>query len=683
MSLEGATSVTGGTTLLDPSADGDYHATRTSAQSRSTFRRAYWAALPTLAVAAYFSTLRVGFLSDDYVLAYGRMLTGFRWSSLLPDPTWAFYRPVSTFFTWGLGWHFWGPNPWPYHLLSLLLHAVATLALGLWLAEATQRRPLGWLAGALFAVFPLHTEAVGWIASQWDVWAAAFGLVGLWLFTWWWRTASERTLPGSMLSPLYTGAVLGYGLALYSKESWLLFLPVFALSAWFVTPRITRRQWLRLAIAMLPFAALLASNVALRFAYMGSIGGYNNVNINNTLFFWDGFNRGLRLLIAPVNQLLLGSITEQIVAAIVSIALLVGLVFYGRTVRRLLLVVAVWLVAAILPIFNILSTTNDLQQDRLLYLAAAGYCVGVEALIYTAFEQARGWQRSAIMAAAGVLLAVSAVTSWVQMRPWQAATQITAGLNEELSRLIPSQPRQRGMIWYVEDMPDTYMGAYIYREGLGIYRAFGPAKDVPWAQPVVDARAANLTADNRDGYALRFAYDAAATRYHVYEAAGVSYGAEPPTAQQSGDGLVVWDFRDCSPDAVRQWDIHDTKMECKAGSGLTINSVDGEAKLVGPEISVDPRATDGYWVRVREGVRYAEQPQKTGLHNQLFWYGPDTPWSEKASATLPVWQDGRMHTYWNYIPADHVGKALTRLRFDPLDGAGSVEVMWIALDVVR
>src|SRR4051812_45642148 len=153
-----------------------------------TFRRWYWALLPLLAIVAYVTVLRVGFQSDDFILLYERRINGFDPSALLPQPYpyWRFYRPVGWFLTWDLNWLLWGYNALPFHLMGLLLHGAAALLLGLWVAELSSRKALGWLAGALFAVFPLHIETVGWIASQWDIWAACFAFLSLLLFTRWW-----------------------------------------------------------------------------------------------------------------------------------------------------------------------------------------------------------------------------------------------------------------------------------------------------------------------------------------------------------------------------------------------------------------------------------------------------------------------------------------------------------------
>ena len=53
-------------------------------------------------------------------------------------------------------------------------------------------------------------------------------------------------------------SLLCYGLGVFSEESLLAFLPLFALSVWLATPRLGRREWRRLAYASLPFCAVLA-----------------------------------------------------------------------------------------------------------------------------------------------------------------------------------------------------------------------------------------------------------------------------------------------------------------------------------------------------------------------------------------------------------------------------------------
>jgi len=140
-----------------------------------------------LAITAYATVLQVGFLADDFPPLNRARVEGLTPHILMPGPDPTFYRPVGDLLIFRLGWLAWGFNAWPYHLTGLLLHAGVALALALSLYEVTRSRSLGLLAGALFAVFPLNLEPVAWIGAQWDVLAALFGLLGLWLFTRWWR----------------------------------------------------------------------------------------------------------------------------------------------------------------------------------------------------------------------------------------------------------------------------------------------------------------------------------------------------------------------------------------------------------------------------------------------------------------------------------------------------------------
>ena len=140
----------------------------------TAFRPIFWAAAPLLAVVAYATVLRIGFLSDDFVLLLNSEKLGFSLQRLTPTPYALFYRPVGILFTWDSGLNLWGYNPFPYHLEGLIVHALTVLILGLWVYEATSNETLGLLASVLFAVFPLNSEAVGWLAAQWDALAALF-----------------------------------------------------------------------------------------------------------------------------------------------------------------------------------------------------------------------------------------------------------------------------------------------------------------------------------------------------------------------------------------------------------------------------------------------------------------------------------------------------------------------------
>lgn len=162
-------------------------------ETSPTFRKWYWLTLPALAVIAYATVLRIGFLADDLLFLEANKQGIMDTRVLLPQQDSFFYRPVGLILTWIFGYSAYGLNPVPYHLQGLALHAAVSLVVGLWLREVSNKALLGWLAGALFAVFPAHLEAVGWVAAQWDLQATLFGLLSAWLFTVWWKRRSRHS----------------------------------------------------------------------------------------------------------------------------------------------------------------------------------------------------------------------------------------------------------------------------------------------------------------------------------------------------------------------------------------------------------------------------------------------------------------------------------------------------------
>lgn len=88
------------------------------------------------------------------------------------------YRPL-TMFSLAVGHALHGPSAWGHHAVNVLLHAAATALVGLvalrWLGD----RPAATAAALLFAVHPIHAEAVANIVGRAEVLAALFLLLGL------------------------------------------------------------------------------------------------------------------------------------------------------------------------------------------------------------------------------------------------------------------------------------------------------------------------------------------------------------------------------------------------------------------------------------------------------------------------------------------------------------------------
>jgi len=73
-------------------------------------------------------------------------------------------------------------NPVGFHVTNLLFHALNVLLVFLLARALLRNRVAGALVAALFAVHPIHTESVSWIAGRTDVIAATFFLAAFWAY---------------------------------------------------------------------------------------------------------------------------------------------------------------------------------------------------------------------------------------------------------------------------------------------------------------------------------------------------------------------------------------------------------------------------------------------------------------------------------------------------------------------
>jgi hypothetical protein len=636
----------------------------------------FWVALPLLAAGAYITVLRIGFLADDLVLLDAARSDVIGLRSLLPTQGETFYRPAGALLTWKLGWLLWGFNPLPLHLQGLLLHAGACLVLGLWLAEITSRRVLGWLAGAIFAVLPVHTEAVGWLAAQWDLWATLFALLSLWLFARWWKGMQWSWY-------LYAGSVLCFALGLFSKESLITFIPLVALSAWVAAPPMGRQGRLRLLYALIPFCLVLAANLAVRLATWGSIGGYKGVESSYLDFFWDGYIHQLHGLLSPLNPAVFGDPLVQVVGALTSTLIVIGVLVYGRGERALLGLAAAWLILTLFPVLNLPIRLEDLQQNRFLYLPAVGYSIGIAVLLYAAIKGVK-WQRRWALSGVGCVLALSVFACWVQLRPWHTTTVQAEEINKQLQALIPTIPgRPQGMTWYVENVPDNYEGAYLFRIGLGNMRGLstGDGARIEATDNAVGAPLWELSS-SRDVFSMRFSYDRSATRFRVAYAAGITLGSQLPGEKDAGNNLELVDFTRCDAGVLAQWRAEQAEYSCVPGKGITFQPNSEDSRLVGTLANVEALESRGGFLRVRVAANYPAREQAQSLVNQWYWSGQGEGFTEERVSNLPVVQDGKDHTYWTFVAGAQLENGVSMLRFDPANGKVPTAIRWIALDTV-
>jgi protein O-mannosyl-transferase len=92
-----------------------------------------------------------------------------------PKGTGTAYRPV-LLLSFAVQWWIHGGDPVPFHVVNVLLHATATLLLAVLLLRLRLRPPAAIGASLLFAVHPIHVEAVASVVGRGETLAAVFVL---------------------------------------------------------------------------------------------------------------------------------------------------------------------------------------------------------------------------------------------------------------------------------------------------------------------------------------------------------------------------------------------------------------------------------------------------------------------------------------------------------------------------
>lgn len=429
-------------------------------------------------------------------------------SAWLDGTTARFYRPLISVFMVS-DYLIWGVNGLGFRLTNLACHALSTIFLCLIVSRISQPERTGsreratgnltWAmaAAALFALYPLHPEAVSWITGRVDSVVTVFYLACLWFYMQWrsvggfiWLAAAGLsmalglaskemavTLPLTFLAyELFLGKRSGHGRALDVAPA---AQDVLGSGAQRCASRAARRisasaaKVYLAARPTLPFWALLAAYFGLRRLALGTlVGGYDD-----SLFFiadWKTFlfnwAHGLRMMLVPINKDLLGAHHLLTKSWEVSLGMCCALGLWTVLVERSWLrpaaFLAAWFVLTLIPVYKVFAIADDLQGSRLAYLATVPLC----ALIAVAFAgptQNRPWSslRSISMAALALGMSILAgILLWSNNQAWASAGResnaIRAALNELYQRL-PGDPQV-----LLVGLPDNIHGAYTCRNAL-------------------------------------------------------------------------------------------------------------------------------------------------------------------------------------------------------------------------
>jgi len=173
----------------------------------------------------YANSLGNGFTYDDHALVRENPRTrslanlGAIWLTNWWQPSQTddrLYRPL-TLQTFALNYAVHGVSPFGYHLVNVLLHGAVCVLVWCFVRRVLGEEAVAALASLLFAVHPVHVEAVAGIVGRGETLAALFLLTGLLVL------APSATRPGAGRALIAAVAFLA---ALLSKETAICFAPV-------------------------------------------------------------------------------------------------------------------------------------------------------------------------------------------------------------------------------------------------------------------------------------------------------------------------------------------------------------------------------------------------------------------------------------------------------------------------
>jgi protein O-mannosyl-transferase len=364
----------------------------------------------------YGNTLRNQFTMDDgiYILRNAQVTHTSVRGLFAPNKDSNVFRPL-TFATFALNWRLGGARPLGFHLFNLILHAGATLLLYLLLqallGSSQPLKDVAFAAALVFAVHPLHTEAVSSVVGRAELLAAGF-LFAAWIL----HLQDQQAL-----------ALLCFVLALLSKESAVVFLPLLLVGDY------ARGKW-KARFRYATIAAVTLIYLGALWKLQGGRFGQPTISqLDNPLAVipahWRILNAfrvawkyaALHFYPAKLscdysfNAIPMYLDLRHTLPGVLAMLAAVGAWMWAVWKRRdgLILAGGIYL-GAFAVTANILMPTGTIMGERLAYLPSAGFCL----LVALGWNWLRGRQRVVALAVLTTVLAAFAMRTMVRNRDW-------------------------------------------------------------------------------------------------------------------------------------------------------------------------------------------------------------------------------------------------------------------------
>jgi Flp pilus assembly protein TadD len=462
-------------------------------ESRSPFTRGQLPVavlVAAVAVAVYANTLSHQFLNydDPWQITqnpYIRSLSRANLWHILTRPIYNLWLPTTTL-SYALDYALWGLDHRGFHLTNVLLHAGCSVLVFLLGCRLCGGRFWPALAAILFAVHPVHVEAVAWLSARKDLLSAGFLLLAVLAF-FRWRTGARA-------------AWVWYGFSLFAflvssrAKPTADVLPLLLVCLAVVWPepsegrgrRVGGPKWL--LGGTLPFFLLAAAMsfadwyLARTFGYMtsGAAPPTNRVALLS-LAYW----RYLRLLVLPAHlspQYRIappeGLLEPTVLAGAVLLAATAGLAAWALARRHPAGGSLAWYLVSVLPVCGLLPIiVPSPVADRYLYLPSVGACIFAAWALKALAGRLGRTGRTAVVLSLVVVSVTFAAKTWRRNQVWRTSEALWSSvlaadpLNYNAHTNLAASLYERGDL---EGAREHYQRAADLAPGLlHVYRSLG------------------------------------------------------------------------------------------------------------------------------------------------------------------------------------------------------------------
>jgi len=343
-------------------------------------RKATWVFILVivLSILPYIQTLSMGFIYDDRPQieqnphlrvwpGFVRVFTANVWDLTDVASDANYYRPLM-WVVYNAVYTLVGASPWAFHLVNILLHACVTAVVFMLTLELWKDLKIAGIAAALFALHPVHTEPVAWIAAIPDLGYTLFFLLALYFYVSEYKPALHATIAW----------VACYGIALLWKESALAFLPCVVVYDLIVFRKLRASRYALLAI---PTGVYLAVRTAVLGGFAPSIVHEGMSVPTQILTAISHLSIYIEKLLLPVNLTFFYTLEATSGVTLRVLAVLLLYVAAAWKLRGKAAWSVLWIPITLLPVLAVSRVVVPLAE-RNLYLASVGFVwIAAEALV--------------------------------------------------------------------------------------------------------------------------------------------------------------------------------------------------------------------------------------------------------------------------------------------------------------